>query len=370
MVAFELCIRALGKKRVFAIHVDTGFMRKNESAEIINHLKEIGYKNLKLIGAENLFLENLKKAIEPEEKRKIVGKLFVDIVHNELKNLDKEKWMLVQGTIYPDTIESGATKNSAKIKTHHNRVKEIEEMIAQGRVIEPLKELYKDEVRKLGLNLGLSKKLIERQPFPGPGLVIRILCSNGKIEKNFDSEQDKIKNLIDTDKFEITVLPIKSVGVQGDYRTYRHPVAIRYKNDNLFDWNELRKLSTEILNNTDTVNRVVYSFEPLYNVEITELYLTKENVKILQDIDFEARKRFEKYDKIWQMPVVELPLKKEGKQFFLIRPIESVDAMTADFFKADYQEIKKLNDDLKSKYGIAGILYDITTKPPATIEWE
>ncbi len=370
LVAFELCIRALGKERVFAIHVDTGFMRKNESAEIINHLKEIGYKNLKLIGAENLFLENLKKAIEPEEKRKIVGKLFVDIVHNELKNLDKEKWMLVQGTIYPDTIESGATKNSAKIKTHHNRVKEIEEMIAQGRVIEPLKELYKDEVRKLGLNLGLSKKLIERQPFPGPGLVIRILCSNGKIEKNFDSEQDKIINLIDTDKFEITVLPIKSVGVQGDFRTYRHPVAIRYKNDKLFDWNELRKLSTEILNNTDTVNRVVYSFEPLDNVEITELYLTKENVKILQDIDFEARKRFEKYDKIWQMPVVELPLEKAGKRFFVMRPIESVDAMTADFFKADYQDVKRLNENLKKEYGIAGLFYDITTKPPATIEWE
>ena len=371
LVAFELCIRAVGKDNVFAIHVDTGFMRKNESKEVISHLRKIGYKNLQLVQAEELFLKNLKNITEPEKKREIVGKLFVDIIHNVISRLkDKENWLLMQGTIYPDTIESGNTKNSDKIKTHHNRVKEIEEMIKEGKVIEPLKDLYKDEVRKLGLSLGLSKKLVNRQPFPGPGLVIRILCSNGKIEDNFNEEEYKLNNLIADKDLSGKILPLKSVGVQGDFRTYSHPALIWFNDNNNLDWNVLRKASINILNKLKTVNRVIFSIEKPAELHLKKLYLTKENIKILQDVDYYVRNQTENEKDIWQMPVVELPLFDMKKQYFLIRPVESVDAMTADFYKMSFEKITQINTELKQKFEIGGIFYDITTKPPGTIEWE
>ncbi len=370
MVAFELCIKAVGNDNVFAIHVDTGFMRKNESEEVLKHLENIGYKNLKLINAKNLFLKHLKNVIEPEKKREIVGKLFVEIVHNELAQLkNKDDWLLVQGTIYPDTIESGNTKNAAKIKTHHNRVKEIEEMIKQGRVIEPLKELYKDEVRKLGFGLNLSSDIINRQPFPGPGLVIRILCSNGKYPKNYNEEEKKLNTI--TNKFHISgrILPLKSVGVQGDFRTYSHPAVIWFDTTNK-SWNTLRTASIEILNTLNTVNRVIFSIYKPKNIELKKLSLNNDTIKILQEIDNFMRLKTKDDVDIWQMPVVELPLFNAKKQYFLIRPVVSVDAMTADFYKMPFEKITNLEKELKRKFDIAGLFYDITTKPPGTIEWE
>ncbi|MDY6915991.1 MAG: glutamine-hydrolyzing GMP synthase, partial [Candidatus Cloacimonadota bacterium] len=156
MVALRLCIEAIGNERIFSFHVDTGFMRKNESVELTEHFQKLGFKNIKIISAENTFLKALDGITDPEEKRLIIGRLFVEITNNELEKLQlQDNWKLVQGTIYPDTIESGATEKSAKIKTHHNRVNEIEKMITTGKVIEPLADLYKDEVRKLGKELGL-----------------------------------------------------------------------------------------------------------------------------------------------------------------------------------------------------------------------
>ncbi|RLF76784.1 MAG: glutamine-hydrolyzing GMP synthase, partial [Thermoplasmata archaeon] len=175
-VVAALLLRALPPEKVYSIHINTGLMRKNESEEVIVALKALGIKNLIYRDRSDLFLKRLEGVHDPEEKRKIIGELFVELVEEEARRLNLEDWLLAQGTLYPDTIESGATKYSDVIKTHHNRVNIILRMIEEGRVIEPVHELYKAEVREVGRALGLPEEIVERHPFPGPGLGIRYLC--------------------------------------------------------------------------------------------------------------------------------------------------------------------------------------------------
>lgn len=178
-VAFALLEKALGKSKVYGLFVDTGLMRYQERTEVETALKSIGFDNLHIEERANDFLTALKGKTEPEEKRKIIGDMFLTVqqeVSTRLK-LNPAEWLLGQGTIYPDTIETGGTKNADKIKTHHNRVEAIQKLIEEGKVIEPLAELYKDEVRVIGEMLGLPHAMVWRHPFPGPGLGVRILCS-------------------------------------------------------------------------------------------------------------------------------------------------------------------------------------------------
>lgn len=383
LVSMLLCIRAVGNHKVFPLHIDTGFMRENESSEVMNYCDNLGFKNLKIVNYQKLFLQKLKNIIDPEEKRKIIGRLFVDVLHKELSKLNlTEDWILVQGTIYPDTIESGSTKKAEKIKTHHNRVPEIEKMIKAGKVIEPLKEFYKDEVRALGKNLGLPKHLIQRHPFPGPGLAIRILTSNTEeADDNYNIEENKLNDFLKKYSLKANILPIKSVGVQGDYRTYQHPVVIWYDNNISkeakqgklkADWKILKICANKLVNKFKTINRVVFSHEELNKrLSLCKCYLEKPNIDLLQKVDSYIMKKVSNIKEIWQMPVVSLPLKDENdKQVFVIRPVCSQDAMTADVYEMDFKLLLEIIDNVK-KIDNAGLLfYDITTKPPATIEWE
>src|ERR1051326_3122040 len=180
-VAFALCARALPKKRILGLYVDTGLMRENETEDLKRNLQNLGLLNrLKTLDKSNEFFKRLRGVINPERKRHIIGRLFVQIQSQAMIDfgIAEKQWLLGQGTIYPDTIESGGARGLASvIKTHHNRCPEILEMIKKGRVIEPLAEFYKDEVRELGKELGLESKLTNRWPFPGPGLAIRCLCN-------------------------------------------------------------------------------------------------------------------------------------------------------------------------------------------------
>jgi GMP synthase (glutamine-hydrolysing) len=180
LVTLQVCIEAVGPERVRSLHVDTGLMRLGESDDILRFLAAEGFANIEIERAEEVFLRELAGVADPEKKRAIIGRLFVEVLRGKLRTLDLgDDWKLVQGTIYPDTIESGGTKNAALIKTHHNRVPEIQQMIDRGLVVEPLRDLYKDEVRLLGRELGLPQALLDRHPFPGPGLGIRLLCHDG-----------------------------------------------------------------------------------------------------------------------------------------------------------------------------------------------
>src|SRR5258708_36304297 len=182
-VAFTLATRALGRERVHGAYIDTGFMRAGETAEIAEAFRALG-DDLEVIDAADQFFAALEGVADPELKRQRIGDTFIAVQDQAIARLGwGNDWVLGQGTIYPDTIESGGTASggnakAAKIKTHHNRVGKVEEMILAGRILEPISELYKDEVREVGRKLDLPAALIDRQPFPGPGLAIRCPCAN------------------------------------------------------------------------------------------------------------------------------------------------------------------------------------------------
>ncbi|MCD4817621.1 MAG: glutamine-hydrolyzing GMP synthase [Candidatus Cloacimonetes bacterium] len=373
LVALELCIQAIGNENVYSIHIDTGFMRKDESKEIMEYFRELNFKNIKIIKAEKLYLDKLKVVTEPEEKRKIIGKLFVDIANEELAKLSKsEEFLLVQGTIYPDTIESGSTDKAALIKTHHNRVSEIQKMIDEGKIIEPIKELYKDEVRKLGEELGLPFNLVHRQPFPGPGLAIRVICSN-KIESKDDfwKEEAFMNEILSEFRMMGKILPIKSVGVQGDFRTYHHPAVVWFKGNESKSWEKLIECSSKVINKLKTVNRIVFSLNPIENLKLDRLFLEKDNLDELREVDAYFRDKTDMIKEIWQMPVVQLPLKdSEDNMCYVIRPVCSFDAMSASIYEMDFELLNEIFLEARSRFKIGHILYDVTSKPPGTIEWE
>lgn len=377
-VSFSLLTKALGEKRVKGLYIDTGFMRYKESNEIIRNFKKAGFNNLEIVDASETFFRRLVDVSEPEEKRHIIGQTFIDVKEKVSKDLglDPKHWLLGQGTIYPDTIESGDTKNSDKIKTHHNRVDAISKLIEKGLVIEPLVDFYKYEVRMVGKILDLPPELIDRHPFPGPGLAIRCLCiKNKKISENLDSPNKKIKKILkDYKKLKYEVLPLKSVGVQGDNRTYAHPLVIW----NESNWNTMDKISVLSTNSLREINRVVLLLNPkeknTFQVPKKDFFLTRNRIETLKIVDDIVSKHIKKsglYNKIWQFPVVLVPISdKTGKESVVLRPVNTRDAMTLDFYRIPKNILKKITEDIVATKKISHVFYDITNKPPGTTEWE
>jgi GMP synthase (glutamine-hydrolysing) len=267
------------------IFVNNGLLRQGEAEEVQNIFRHTFEINLDYVDGADAFLSRLQGVTDPEEKRKIIGNLFIEIFEEEANKIPGAEY-LAQGTLYPDVIESVSFKGpSATIKTHHN-VGGLPEVM-NLELIEPLRELFKDEVRKVGAELGLPKKLIHRHPFPGPGLAIRILgevtVEKLKILRQADAiimEEMESSGLHDQvwQAFGV-LLPVRTVGVMGDERTYDQVVAIRI--------------------------------------------------------------------------------------------VESVDAMTADWAKLDYQVLGQMSNRIINEVkGVNRVVYDISSKPPSTIEWE
>lgn len=286
MVTAKLLHEAIGDQ-LTCVYVDNGLMRLGESEAVKEQFQAFFKIHLETVAAGERFLQALKDVTNPEEKRKIIGRLFVEEFKSKALQIGHHEF-LAQGTLYTDVIESVSVKGpSQTIKSHHNRVDEILQMIEAGKVIEPLKELFKDEVRKLGLSLGIPKHLIYRHPFPGPGLAVRTL---GAIDENklrllrlADAiliEELKIKKFYNKTWQAFAVfLPVQSVGVMGDKRTYENVIAIRV--------------------------------------------------------------------------------------------IESLDGMTADFAHLPHKFLGHVaNRIINEIQGINRVVYDISSKPPATIEWE
>ena len=375
LVTLKLCVDALGPDRVFGLHVDTGFMRWDESREIAAALRALGYDNLKVVDASERFYSELEGRVEPEEKRKIVGRLFVEVARDELANLGLgEGWMLAQGTIYPDTIESGGSAKADTIKTHHNRVQEIDDLIAQGRIIEPIRDLYKDEVRDLGRQLSLPENLLLRHPFPGPALVIRILCSDtDRPEAGFDADEESVARMARELDLRSAVLPVRSVGVQGDSRTYAHPALLWSDSRARPDWAELKGFAARLVNAHSTVNRVVFSPRPCNPTELRlgQTWADKGQADRLRLVDVLVRNAMKGFSEIWQLGVIALPLyDRHGGQAYIVRPVLSTDAMTADVFPVDWDLFEDIEEEARYNDGVGQLWYDVTTKPPATIEWE
>ncbi len=268
-VLATLLKRAIGG-RLKCVFIDNGLLRKNEKSSVVKRFKRLGIK-ITVIDATKEFLGKLDDVDDPEEKRKIIGKEFIKVLFKEIGKND----FLAQGTLYPDVIESVSVKGpSATIKTHHNRVKEVLKLIKKGRVIEPLRELFKDEVRELGKRLMLPREILWRQPFPGPGLAIRIIGSvtSERLEILREADYITVEEIKKANLYfnlwqAFTVLlPIKSVGVMGDERTYENVIAIRAVESvdaMTADWAKisyevLNRISNRIINEVKGVNRVVY----------------------------------------------------------------------------------------------------------------
>lgn len=282
-VAAVLLHKAIGAN-LHCIFVDNGLLRKNEFQNVLDSYLHMGL-NVKGVDAKNKFYKELKGVVDPEKKRKVIGRVFIDVFDEAAHEIKDVKW-LAQGTIYPDVIESVSVKGpSATIKSHHNVGGLPEKM--HLKIIEPLNTLFKDEVRIIGNALGIDKNLINRHPFPGPGLAIRIL---------------------------------------GD--------------------------------------------------------VTKDKVQILQEVDsifIDALKESELYDSVWQAAVIFLPIQSVGvmgdertyENVVCLRAVSSSDGMTADWCHLPYEFLSKVSNDIINKVkGVNRVVYDISSKPPATIEWE
>ncbi len=269
-VCAVLVNRAVGKNLI-GIFVDNGLLRKKEAQEVLHVLKKFNL-NLLFAEAEEKFLNQLKGVIDPEEKRKIIGRVFIEVFEKEAKRIGGVKF-LAQGTLYPDLIESRSFKGpSATIKSHHN-VGGLPEMM-NLKLVEPLKELFKDEVRELGKKLGLPERLLQRHPFPGPGLAVRVIGEITEERLNLLREADFIfmEELQNSNLYQqvwqafCVLLPVQSVGVMGDERTYENVVALRAVTsvDGMTaDWAKLpydllQKISNRIINEVKGINRVVY----------------------------------------------------------------------------------------------------------------
>ena len=268
-VAALLLHRAVGKK-LTNIFVDNGLLRKDEYSKVLHTYKKLGL-NVVGVNAGTKFISSLKGIFDPEEKRRIIGKLFIEIFENVAQKIDGVKW-LAQGTIYPDVIESVSVKGpSAKIKSHHNVGGLPEKM--NLKVIEPLRLLFKDEVRKVGESLNLDDIILKRHPFPGPGLAVRILgeVTKEKIRMLQEADDVFINGLIKTGLYDqiwqagVILLPVQTVGVMGDERTYEYVVALRAvtSTDGMTaDWAKLPydflgQISNDIINQVKGINRVV-----------------------------------------------------------------------------------------------------------------
>ena len=266
-VTAVLLSQALGSHRVHCVFVDTGLLRQGEYEEVLGAYKALGL-NVQGVRAKDRFLAGLKGISDPERKRKAIGKLFIDIFKEKMKACR----LLAQGTLYPDVIESLSPQGGMTIKSHHN-VGGLPKNL-NLKLIEPLRKLFKDEVRQLGCSLGLPDKILSRHPFPGPGLAVRCLGAVDESQLRILRQADFIymEELKQHDLYDkvwqafCVLLPLRSVGVQGDSRTYEQAIVVRAvtSSDGMTaDWHDfpssfLRDLSRRIVNEVRGINRVVY----------------------------------------------------------------------------------------------------------------
>lgn len=276
-VAGALLLKVLPPEQVHLMYIDTGLMRKSESEEVMRTLGGMGAVHVHRVDAEADFLGALAGADEPERKRRIIGDMFISVQERAVAALGLQDYFLAQGTLYTDLVESGkgVGKKAQVIKSHHNvRSPLVEKKRAEGRIVEPLDRLYKDEVRALGRELGVADGVVRRHPFPGPGLGVRVLgeVTREKCDILRASDEILIRELKERGLYDkiwqafCVLLPVRSVGVAGDARTYGWTVAIRAvaSTDGMtadvydFPMADLREIAAAITNRVKEVGRVVY----------------------------------------------------------------------------------------------------------------
>jgi len=374
-VAAVVLGQALGPDRLHLLHIDNGLMRKDESAAVLEMFAELGLdEHLHFIDASDRFIAALDGVTEPEAKRKIIGRTFIEVFNDEASRLGIGNHLLGQGTIYPDTIETGGTKRSDTIKTHHNRVDLVERMIAAGRVVEPLAQLYKVEVRELGERLGIERHALWRHPFPGPGLGVRLLCSDGVEDRSdFSVMEPRVAEVAARFGLEGLVLPIRSVGVKADLRAYEHPVLLTGD----VPWRTLLDAVSALTADVPGINRCVLNLSGPHPVrtELLEAGVTRSRLDLLREADaivMDGLRDAGFYDEVWQCPTVLAPIRigENDGETVILRPVHSARAMTATPVELSPSLLTRLARDIGALDGVGAVTLDLTSKPPGTIEWE
>ena len=393
-VTAALLVKALNPDNVYAIHIDSGFMRKNESDVICENLKKLGLKNLIRENAKDTFFNTvvevegkkigpLVDTIDPETKRQIIGEIFIRIANNVIERLglDPEHTFIAQGTLRPDLIESGNPEISGfahKIKTHHNDVAIVREARKKGLIVETNSDWHKDEVRKVARMLGLEESIASRQPFPGPGLAIRLLCHDKSEEVVITQEEvDKMNAIVNPKGENAQIIPIKSVGVQGDARSYRN-LGILYGNGIDFDWDNVTTVAKQVTDSINTINRIGYILnvkDVNQKIECFDMKINDECVDLLRELDKIVTSNLEG-SKVNQTFAVLLPIGITKKYSVAIRTFVTNDFMTGRPGKIGTEvdkkmiekAVKEIEDNFSDK--IEFVIYDVTSKPPATCEWQ
>ncbi|XP_015121351.1 GMP synthase [glutamine-hydrolyzing] [Diachasma alloeum] len=461
-VCAALLHKALNKEQVIPLHINNGFMRKGETPFVEQSLAQLGIK-LRVVNAAHNFMEGttsvpldnvllanainnkgiggtsisprtrltkmLCQTTNPEEKRKIIGDVFVRVANDAMTEmgLKPEEVFLGQGTLRPDLIESASALASGKadaIKTHHNDSELVRALRDQGRVVEPLKDFHKDEVRQIGCDLGLPSPLVQRHPYPGPGLAIRILCAvDPFMDKDFsetqvivkimaeyeqmlqkkhallnrvegatsEAERQCLRRVSSSHHIAATLLPIRSVGVQGDRRSYSYVVGLSLEEvaPEAINWDDLVFLAKLIPRVCHNVNRVCYIFGPMVHhpvTDITPTHLTSNVISTLRQVDHLANQVLASngcMGAISQMPVILIPVHFDRdaasrapscQRSVVLRPFCSSDFMTGTPAVPGNQlpvhVVKKIVTEISTVPGISRVLYDLSSKPPGTTEWE
>jgi GMP synthase (glutamine-hydrolysing) len=331
-------------------------------------------RHLHFIDASETFVGALRGLVEPERKREAIGDAFVEVFEREGRRLGIQDHLLGQGTIYPDTIETGGTRRADVIKTHHNRVPVIQDLLSKGRVVEPLVELYKVEVRELGETLGIPREILWRHPFPGPGLGVRLLCSTGTTDtESFDEIAPRLDDIGCRYGLKAMALPIRSVGVKADLRSYEHSVLLH----GAATWDHLIEAAGTIFKDVAGINRCLWHLGSRLPRTARPLAatVTRDRLDLLREADAivtAGLQRHGLYDQIWQCPTVFVPLEVDGqgREFCIVRPIRSERGMTASPAFLPASLVDELRGAILRLSGVSGLALDITSKPPGTIEWE
>ena len=371
-----LLSRALGAEKLHLLHIDNGLMRLRESESVVERFKKNQVsQHVHFVDAGEEFVRALEGVTAPEKKRRIIGDTFIRVLEREARKLDLDRFVMAQGTIYPDTIETGGTRRAVVIKTHHNRVPVVQEMIAAGKMIEPLADLYKTEVRELGREMGIPEEALDRYPFPGPGLGVRVLAATGSPPPSHHKElETRVQEVSRRGGFEGRLIPVQSVGVKADLRSYEQPVVL-WRSE--FGAEEACELTVELINELEGVNRCVLLYGEGLPRELIPVRaeMTFGRLDLLRAADAAVRRVLDEVGltaEIWQCPVVLVPVGDgEGRrELLVVRPVYSQRAMTAKPVPLRGEVMKRLHKATAELGDLWGIALDVTAKPPGTIEWE
>lgn len=396
-VCLALLKKALKPEQIFPVFIDNWFMRQGEVEQVRKDLKDATWLDIHVIDAQEEFLNattvidgvrtpKLRDVTDPEVKRMIIGDAFMHVRDTvSARRKLRADFLLAQWTLSTDVKESGATDaggNAKKIKTHHNRSQEVEKLLAEGRIIEPLVTQMKDGVRSIWKELWLWENMIVRNPFPGPGIAIRIICAAEPTTEDFEKLSPQIQEVIKNTWVQATLLPVKAVWVAWDERVYGNLLVL--SGDKEPEWETLGKIRDD-LTRINGICRVMYAFGkrvPETEIhEITPTYLSQDTANQVRQADKIVHDEFQRaglLGYISQTPVASIPVgfAADWHRSIVIRPFKTVDFKTGDAIMPGTEHmpdavlntiISRITAEVP---GISRVLYDITPKPPGTTELE